>query len=205
MIVTIQQLVFYSFSALAILAGCMVVASKNPVRAVLWLVFTFFCMAGIWMLLESEFLAIALVLVYVGAVMVLFLFVVMMLDIEAPKLKDPFVKHWPIGVFVSLLLLGLIIVMVGKQHFGLEIVSFPSAKPVDYSNVKALGNLLYTDYLLPFEIAGVVLLVAMIAAIGLTFRGPRESKTQKPAKQIQVSKSDRLRIVKMQAQKGSEA
>lgn len=205
MIVTIQQLVFYSFSLFAILAACMVIGSKNPVRAVLWLVFTFFCMAGIWMLLESEFLAIALVLVYVGAVMVLFLFVVMMLDIEAPKLKDPFVRHWPLGLFVSILMIGLILTIVGKQHFGLEAIPFPNAKPSDYSNVKAVGSLLYSDYLLPFEVAGVILLVAMIAAIGLTFRGARESRTQKIAAQLQVKKDDRLRIVKMSAEKGEEA
>lgn len=203
--VTIQQLVFYSFAAFAIFASCMVIISKNAVRSVLYLVFTFFCMAGIWMLLESEFLAIVLVLVYVGAVMVLFLFVVMMLDIEAPKITESFVKHWPIGVLVSGVLLGLMFFAVGQRHFGIQEVAIPLAKASDYSSVKTLGNLLYSDYLLPFEIAGIILLVAMIAAIGLTFRGPRDTKTQKPNLQTLVSKASRLKIVKMQSEKGDQA
>ncbi len=163
-------------------------------------------MAGIWMLLESEFLAIVLVLVYVGAVMVLFLFVVMMLDIEIVKSeKDPFVKYWPIGVITACVTIVLLFMAVGKSHFGIAEVPMPLAKASDYSNVKVLGNVLYTDFLLPFEIAGVILLVAMIAAIALTFRGPRDTKTQKPALQTLVRKSDRLRIVKMQSERGENA
>jgi NADH-quinone oxidoreductase subunit J len=201
MTITIQQLVFYSFSILAISSSLMMILSKNPVKSVLHLVFTFFCMAGIWMLLESEFLAIVLVLVYVGAVMVLFLFVVMMLDIEVVKKeKDSFVKYWPIGVITACVTIVLLFMAVGKKHFGIAEVPMPLAKAIDYSNVKVLGNLLYTDFLLPFEIAGVILLVAMIAAIALTFRGPRDTKTQKPAQQTLVRKSDRLRIVKMQSE-----
>ncbi len=197
MTITFQQLVFYTFSALAILSAIMVIASQNPVKAVLFLVFTFFCTSGIWMLLESEFLSIVLVLVYVGAVMVLFLFVVMMLDIEVDDLKKPFVKHWPIGLVIAGLMVTLMVMVVGKQHFGLDQVPLPEALPKDYSNVKALATLLYSNYLLPFEIAGVILLVAMIAAIGLTFRGPRDSKTQKVHLQTQVTKEQRLTIVKM--------
>lgn len=193
---TFQQLVFFAFSTVAILSSLMMILSKNPVRSVLYLVFTFFCMAGVWMLLESEFLAIVLVLVYVGAVMVLFLFVVMMLDMESPLTKEALVKHWPIGVVAASITIALLIMFLGKSHFGLEEV-VPIARPSDYSHVKALGTLLYTDYLLPFEVAGILLLVAMIAAIGLTFRGPRDTKTQKPGRQIQVGKNDRLRIVKM--------
>lgn len=197
MTITFQQLVFYTFSALAILSAIMVIASQNPVKAVLFLVFTFFCTAGIWMLLESEFLSIVLVLVYVGAVMVLFLFVVMMLDIEVDDLKKPFVKHWPIGLVIAGLMVALMVMVVGKQHFGLDQVPLPEALPKDYSNVKALATLLYSNYLLPFEIAGVILLVAMIAAIGLTFRGPRDAKTQKIHLQTQVTKKQRLTVVKM--------
>jgi NADH-quinone oxidoreductase subunit J len=194
---TIQQLVFYFFSSLAIFASCMVVGSKNSVRAVLFLVFTFFCMAALWMLLESEFLAIVLVLVYVGAVMVLFLFVVMMLDIESSKTAHPFVKYWPIGVTIAAGMLLLIILNVGKKQFGLVMVEIPHAQAAGYSNVKALATLLYTDYLLPFEIAGGILLVAMVAAIALTHRAPRTPRGQKPSLQVQVSKNDRLRILKM--------
>lgn len=202
MTITIQQLVFYTFSVLAILSAIMVVASQNPVKAVLFLVFSFFCTAGLWMLLESEFLSIVLVLVYVGAVMVLFLFVVMMLDIEVDDLKKPFVKHWPIGLLIAGLMVGLMLMIVGPEHFGLDKVPAPEAFPKDYSHVKVLATLLYSDYLLPFEIAGVILLVAMIAAIGLTFRGTRASKSQIVAVQTQVTKQDRLTIVKMEAVKG---
>lgn len=194
---TIQQLVFYSFAFVAILSSLMMIFSKNPVRSVLHLVLTFFCMAAIWMLLESEFLAIVLVLVYVGAVMVLFLFVVMMLDMQAPQIKASLVKHWPFGVLTASITIALLIMTVGKQHFGLQEAPIPLPKPADYSHVKVLGHLLYTEYLLPFEIAGIILLVAMIAAIGITFRGPRETKTQKPGLQTQVNKAQRLRIVKM--------
>ncbi len=197
MTITFVQLVFYTFSALAILSAIMVIASQNPVKAVLFLVFSFFCTAGLWMLLGSEFLSIVLVLVYVGAVMVLFLFVVMMLDIEVDDLKKPFVKHWPIGLVIAAIMVGLMLMIVGKQHFGIDQVPIPEALPKDYSHVKALAMVLYSDYLLPFEIAGVILLVAMIAAIGLTFRGPRDSKTQQVSLQTQVTKQQRLTIVKM--------
>lgn len=197
---TIQQIVFYFFSTLIIASSCMVIVAKNSVRAVLFLIFTFFCMAGLWMLLESEFLAIALVLVYVGAVMVLFLFVVMMLDIEAPKLKEPFVRYWPLGLLVAGLMLGMMILTVDQNTFGLALSKEPPPAAIDASNVKALGTLLYSEYLLAFEIAGVILLVAMIAAIGLAFRGPREVRSQKPAMQAQVQKQARLRIIKMRSE-----
>lgn len=202
MTITIQQVIFYFFAVLAIVASIAVVSAKNPVRAVLFLVFTFFCMAALWMLLQSEFLSIVLVLVYVGAVMVLFLFVVMMLDIEAPKLQRSFVRFWPLGMLVAGFMLTMMAWEVGKPIFGLESVSVPAERAADYSHVKALAQLLYTDYLLPFEIAGVILLVAMIAAIGLAFRGPRAVKSQNPTKQAQVRKSDRLQIIAMQPDKG---
>lgn len=204
MTITFQQLVFYTFSTLAIMSAIMVIASHNPVKAVLFLVFSFFCMSGLWMLLESEFLSIVLVLVYVGAVMVLFLFVVMMLDIEVDDLKKPFVKHWPIGLLIAAIMVSLMVMIVGKQHFGLDQVPAPAPLPKDFSQVKALATLLYSNYLLPFEIAGVILLVAMIAAIGLTFRGPRDSKTQKVFQQTQVQKQQRLTIVKMPSEGASQ-
>lgn len=202
MTITIQQLVFYAFSILAIISSCMVIVSKHPVRAVLNLVFCFFCMAALWMLMESELLSIILILVYVGAVMVLFLFVVMMLDVELMPDRKAFVKFWPIGLIVAGVTLTLLVLAVGKQHFGLDFIAVPAPKSADYSQVKVLGTLLFNDYLLPFEVAGVILLVAMIAAIGLTFRGPRSVKAQKPAQQIQVTKSDRLKIVNMPSEKG---
>lgn len=199
--ITVPQLAFYFFSVMAIISAIMVICSKNSVRAVLYLIFTFFCTAGIWMLLESEFLAIVLVLVYVGAVMVLFLFVVMMLDIESSKVSSRFVRYWPLGLLVAVLMLGMVVLIVGDQFFGLQVLSIPPPQAPNYSDVKSLGSLLYSNYLLPFEIAGIVLLVAMIAAIGLTFRGPRQTRTQKPGQQVLVTKSARLRIVQMPSQK----
>lgn len=203
--ISIQQIVFYAFSIFAIVSAAMVVISKNSVRAVLFLIFSFFCMAGLWMLLQSEFLAIVLVLVYVGAVMVLFLFVVMMLDIEAPQRQGPFVFYWPLGLIVAGCMLTLMVMAVGRHHFGLDIIAAPPALPADYSHVKVLGKLLYSDFLLPFEIAGVILLVAMIAAIGLTFRGAKNAKSQNMSKQSLVTKRDRLRIISMPFETGDKA
>lgn len=200
MTLTLQSLIFYFFSATAVLSALGVVLSKNAVRSVLFLVFTFFCMAVNWMLLEAEFLAIALVLVYVGAVMVLFLFVVMMLDIEVPKMQY-FVKRWPLSLAIGAIFIGLMAYVLNQHIFSSEVVVAPPPRPVDFSHVKALGQLLYSDYLIPFEVAGVVLLVAMVAAIGLTFRGPQMTKTQKNEQQIMVKKKDRLTVLKMQAEK----
>lgn len=195
-----KQVVFYFFSTLAIVSSLFVVVAQNSVRAVLFLVLTFFCMAALWLLIEAEFLAIVLVLVYVGAVMVLFLFVVMMLDTEAEKTPRPAVIHWLMGLLVACLMLALIGgLVVGASYFGLSNGVAPeiAAQPASYSNIKSIGEVLYSQYLLPFEIAGVVLLVAMIAAIALTFRGPRGTKAQQPGKQVQVTKADRLSLVSM--------
>lgn len=198
----IQKLVFYFFSTGAIGSASMVVISKNSVRSVLYLIFSFFCIAGLWMLMQSEFLAIILVLVYVGAVMVLFLFVVMMLDLEAPQLQGSFVRYWPFAVITAGLMFGMMLLVVGPLHFGLDKVPAPPALPANYSQVKALGHLLYKDFLLPFEVAGVILLVAMVAAISLTFRGARDALSQKPGQQAMVRKQDRLRIISMPAETG---
>lgn len=185
---------FYIFASIAVLASIMMVLSHNPVRAVLSMVLAFVSMAGIWMLLEAEFLAVALILVYVGAVMVLFLFVVMMLDIDTPELKKPFGRQLPLGI----ILFALMFWMLGRGLLDfnhLDRYSTWVERAKDYSNVKALGTMLYTDYVLPFEVAGVILLVAMIAAIGLAFRGKR-SLSQNINAQVQVSKADRLTIIK---------
>lgn len=191
-----EQFIFYAFAGVAIVASLMVVFSSNPVRSVLFLVLTFFAMAGVWVMLEAEFLAVTLVLVYVGAVMVLFLFVVMMLDIEMGSIKLAVKRNAPVGLIVLALLIAIMGVALGKQRFGAQVVAIPEPSPVSYNNIEALGELLYTQYLLPFEIAGVLLLVAMISAIGLAFRG-RRSKTQNPTTQIHTTKSDRLEIVNM--------
>lgn len=187
-------MLFYIFSAFAIFASIMMILSHNPVRAVLSMVLAFVSMAGVWMLLEAEFLAIALILVYVGAVMVLFLFVVMMLDIETPESKKSLGSQLALGVC----LFGLMTWMLGRglSGFGyLDIYPTLVNAPSDYSNIKALGTILYTKYVFPFEMAGVILLVAMIAAIGLAFKG-RRSLSQNINQQVQVRKADRLTIIK---------
>lgn len=194
-----QDIVFYTLAAVLLYAALSVITTRNPVYAALYLVLAFFTAAGIWLLLEAEFLAIALVLVYVGAVMVLFLFVVMMLDINLDKLREGFWNALPIALPVGGLMAVEMVMIVGVRSFGTDKVVAPPAHPADYSNTAELGRVLYTDYLLPFELASVVLLVAIVAAIALTLRDSKESKSSDPAKQVLVKKADRIRIVKMDA------
>lgn len=194
-----QDVVFYALATILLLAGLRVITTRNPVYAALYLVLAFFTAAGIWLLLEAEFLAIALVLVYVGAVMVLFLFVVMMLDINLDKLREGFWNALPIALPVGGLMAVEMVMIVGVRNFGVDQVLAPAVRPADYSNTAALGRVLYTDYLLPFELASVVLLVAIVAAIALTLRDRKDSKSMDPAKQVRVRKEDRIRIVKMDA------
>jgi NADH-quinone oxidoreductase subunit J len=196
-----EQFVFYTFAAGLLFAATMVITVRNPVHAALFLVVAFFASAGIWMLLEAEFLAIALVLVYVGAVMVLFLFVVMMLDINIAVLREGFASYLPIAGIVALLMLAAIGLVVGHAHFGFGEVPAPPPAPADYQNTAQLGRVLYTQYVLPFEVAAVVLLVAIIAAIALTLRTTRQTKAPRPERQVQVSRNDRVRLVKMVAEK----
>ena len=191
------EIVFYIFSAVMIAGALRVITARNPVHSALSLVLTFFATAAIWLLLEAEFLAITLVLVYVGAVMVLFLFVVMMLDINLTSVREGFMKFLPIGLLFAVVLITQMVVVVGPENFGLDNFAAPAAHAADYSNTKELGRVLYTDYVYPFEIASVILLVAIIAAISLTMRRRPATKYQTPGKQVQVLKSDRLRIVKM--------
>lgn len=195
-----QDIVFYTLAAILLYAGLRVITTRNPVYAALYLVLAFFTAAGIWLLLEAEFLAIVLVLVYVGAVMVLFLFVVMMLDINLDKLREGFWSALPVALPVGGLMAVEMVMIVGVRNFGVDKVAAPAPRPSDYSNTAELGRVLYTDYLLPFELASVVLLVAIIAAIALTLRDRKDSKSMDPAKQVLVKKADRIRIVKMQAE-----
>ena len=188
--------VFYTLAAILLFAAIRVITTRNPVHAALHLVLAFFTAAGIWLLLEAEFLAIALVLVYVGAVMVLFLFVVMMLDINVDKLREGFWDYLPMAGIIGLLMAVEMAMVLGGKYFGESKVV---AKPADYSNTAELGRVLYTDYLLPFELASVVLLVAIVAAIVLTLRDRKESKSMNAADQVLAKKQDRLRIVKMDA------
>ena len=193
-----EQIVFYFFAILLVFAAGMVITVKNPVHAALFLVLAFFSSAAIWLMLEAEFLAIALVLVYVGAVMVLFLFVIMMLDVNLAELRAGFTKYLPLGGLVALLMMVAMSWVVGSRYFNREV----SPHPADYSNTRELGKVLYTDYIYPFEIAAIILLVAIVAAIALTMRERRPLlKTQKPELQVAVQRQDRIRLVKMAAEK----
>jgi NADH-quinone oxidoreductase subunit J len=195
-----EKFVFYVFAAVLVFAATMVITRRNPVHSVLFLVLAFFNAAGLWMLLEAEFLAITLVLVYVGAVMVLFLFVVMMLDIEIAELRASFIKYMPLGILIGLLMIVEVLLVVGPKHFGLDKYAAPARHGADYSNTKELGEMLYTNFLYPFEIAAVILLVAIVAAISLTLRRRPETRYQDPSRQVVVKKKDRLKIVKMEAE-----
>lgn len=190
------DVVFYTLAAILLFAGLRVITTRNPVHAALFLVLAFFTAAGIWLLLEAEFLAIALVLVYVGAVMVLFLFVVMMLDINIDKLREGFWEYLPMAGTIGLLMAVEMVMVLGGKYFG---ATRAVSKPADYSNTAEIGRVLYTEYLLPFELASVVLLVAIVAAIVLTLRDRKDSKSMNPADQVLVKKQDRIRIVKMDA------
>ncbi len=183
---------FYLFGLILIASAVSVITVKNPVHAALFLVLGFFSSAAIWLLLQAEFLAIALVIVYVGAVMVLFLFVVMMLDINLSKLREGFVNYMPVATIVGILILVEMIFVVGAWP---EVTSSEIATNIP--NTVALGKVLYTNYVYPFEIAAVILLVAMIAAIALTMRPHTRAKYQKPEEQVKVRSQDRIRIVKM--------
>ena len=195
-----QTLLFYFFSAILVFAALRVVTSRNPVHAVLWLVLAFFTAAAHWLMLQAEFLAIVLVLVYVGAVMVLFLFVVMMLDINFDSLRKEFRSYIPVGATVGILVLVEMALTLLGSRLGVTTVS--GANPIaPGSNTKALGSLVYTEYVYPFELAAVILLVAIIAAIALTHRKRRETKYQNPAEQIKVRPRDRLRILNIPSEK----
>jgi NADH-quinone oxidoreductase subunit J len=195
-----QDIVFYFLAAILLLAGLRVITARNPVHAALYLVLAFFTAAGIWLLLEAEFLAIALVLVYVGAVMVLFLFVVMMLDINLDRLREGFWRYLPVAGLIGVMMAAEMVMILGVKNFGLGRVAPPTPHAADYSNTAELGRLLYTDYLLPFELAAVVLLVAIVSAIALTLRERKDSKFIDPAEQVKVKRNDRLRIIKMDAE-----
>ena len=201
----VEKIIFYVFAAILIASATLVVTTRNSVRATLFLVLCFFASSILWMLLEAEFLAITLVLVYVGAVMVLFLFVVMMLDVDYAALKEGFVRFLPLAIVVAGLVFAAIYTIVSSVNFGLEAYALPAPHPADYSNVKELGRLIYTNYFYAFELAAVLLLLAIVAAISLTFRGARARKVQKPDWQIAVKRADRVELVKMPAVKKVEA
>jgi NADH-quinone oxidoreductase subunit J len=198
----LETALFYLFSAVLLFASFRVITARSTVHAALFLVLAFFSAACVWMLLRAEFLAIALVLVYVGAVMVLFLFVVMMLDVNVDSLRTGFWKHFPVAGLVGVLIaLEMAAVLLGG--FQLSEPAVPDPATAQLGNTKLLGIEVYTSYLYPLQIAAVLLLVAIIAAIALTLRHRKDSHSMDPSQQVRVTKSQRLRIVKMKAEGAS--
>ncbi|BCA96923.1 NADH:ubiquinone oxidoreductase subunit J [Legionella antarctica] len=217
------QVIFYIFAALAVGSALMVISQNNPVRCVLFLVLTFFASAVLWLLIEAEFLALILVLVYVGAVMTLFLFVVMMLDIDTESIKMHLIRYLPFGLILVALLTGLLLVAIPADSFKSNVSAmqqennvsllansqlldtpankYPAISEPQVSNTEALGLVLYTDYLLAFELAAVILLVSIVAAITLAHRGSVRSKRQDITKQIMTRSQDRVQLIKMKSEK----
>ena len=195
-----EKFLFYVFALVLVFAAVRVITVRNPVHAALFLVLAFFTSAALWLLIEAEFLAIVLVLVYVGAVMVLFLFVIMMLDINVAPLREGFIRYLPVGAAVALIIVIEMALVVGSSYFSTDQFGLVS-RAADYSNTKELGGVLYTFYVYPFEIASVILLVAIVAAISLTMRRREGAKYQNPAQQVRVSRDDRVRLVRMASEK----
>ena len=195
-----KTFVFYFLSTILVYASLRVVTLRNPVHAALHLVLAFFSASGVWILLQAEFLAIALVLVYVGAVMVLFLFVVMMLDITLDRLREGFWSYLPLGSIIAFLMVVEMGLVLGDSYFRWFEHEVPQAE-AGFSNVKAVGRLLFTEYVYPFELASVILLVGIVAAVALTVRGKRGSKSVSPSQQVFVKAKDRVRVLKMSAEK----
>jgi NADH-quinone oxidoreductase subunit J len=188
--------VFYALAAVLLVSGLLVITARNPVHGVLFLVLAFFTGAGIWLLLRAEFLAITLVIVYVGAVMVLFLFVVMMLDINLERVREGFWRNLPLALVVGGIMVIEMVAVLANRYYG----AAPRQVPPGYSNTKELGRVLYTQYAYAFEIAAVVLLVAIIAAIALTLRKRKDSRYQDPSSQVRVRREDRVRLVSMKTE-----
>ncbi len=190
-----MQFLFYIFAGVLTFAALQVVTARNPVHAALFLVLAFFNSACLWLMLEAEFLAIALVLVYIGAVMVLMLFVVMMVDLSLAPNREGLTRYLPAGLVVAGALIFQLVAVIASQTW----IGQPVPAPANYENTREIGKLLYTQYIYPFELAGGILLLAIVAAIALTLRPRQGIKTQNPGQQSQVTKAERLRIVKIPA------
>ncbi|MGM0516939.1 MAG: NADH-quinone oxidoreductase subunit J [Pseudomonadota bacterium] len=198
---SLYQILFYVFASVAVIAAARVVTVKNPVHAALYLVLTFFSTALIWVLMEAEFLGIVLLLVYVGAVMVLFLFVVMMLDVNLAPLREGFIRNLPVGVFVALVMIVELALILGPASFGLDLYPSPEPAPADAGNTLAIGQVLYTKFVYPFEIAAFILLVAIVAAIALAQRRRPGVHYQDIPAQVRVRAGDRVRIAELDEEK----
>jgi NADH-quinone oxidoreductase subunit J len=194
---TLFSIFFYGFAGLLVISAVQVITARNPVHAALFLVLSFFCASGLWMLLKAEFLSLALILVYVGAVMVLFLFVVMMLDLDIEHLRRDFKKYLPVAFLMgAVIVLELSIVMI-RNFIGTDTPVQAMPEEIAANNTLALGRLIFVDYVYAFEVAGVILLVAIIAAVALTLRNRKDSKSQNVHDQVNVIAADRMRILKM--------
>jgi NADH-quinone oxidoreductase subunit J len=193
-----ESAVFYAFSAVLLLSGLRVITARNPVHGALFLVLAFFTAAALWLLLQAEFLALALVVVYVGAVMVLFLFVVMMLDINLERVREGFWRNLPLALVVGGVMVVEMVLILGRRVWDTADLK---PLPAPYSNTRQLGRVLYTDYAYAFEIAAVILLVAIIAAIALTLRRRKDSRGQNPSEQVRARREERVRLVSMPAEK----
>ena len=196
-----QDITFYFFATVLVASALGVITARNPVHAALLLVLAFFTCAGLWLLLQAEFLAITLVLVYVGAVMVLFLFVVMMLDINLDRLREGFWKWFPFGALLALVMAAEMAMVLMGRKFSIDQMPAPPARAADYSNTKELGRLIYTEYVYAFELAAVILLVAIVAAIALTLRRRTGTRFLDPSQQVKVKRADRVRMVSMPSEK----
>ena len=194
----VTETLFYVFATVLVGSALGVITARNPVHSVLFLVLCFFNAAILWLLIEAEFLAIVLVLVYVGAVMVLFLFVVMMLDINIEKLREGFARHAPLGGLIALIVVIELYYVLWVKRAGVDVTGGVAPLPEGYSNTEAIGAVLYTDYVYPFQLAAVVLLIAIVAAIALTMRRRPGLKTQDVSKQVAVRRKDRVRLVKVE-------
>jgi NADH-quinone oxidoreductase subunit J len=193
----LQLVCFYGFAAVTVAAALAVIALKNSVHAVLSLVLAFFSSACIWLLAEAEFLAIALIVVYVGAVMVLFLFVVMMLDIKMEQVREGFIRYLPVGILVALVMLAEMLALIGVRAMHARVMGADPAAAVGVSNTAWLGQALYTQYLLPFEIAALILTVGVVVAVALTLRHRGDRRHESASEQVRVNPRDRIRVVKM--------
>lgn len=196
-----QLICFYAFGFVAVAAALAVITLKNTVHAVLALVLTFFSAACLWMLADAEFLALALIVVYVGAVMVLFLFVVMMLDIDQERIREGFVKFLPVGLIVALVMLVEMLGLIGVRAMHAQLMGADSAAAAGMSNTAWLGTALYTRYLLPFEVAALILTVGVVAAVALTLRQRTDARHESASQQVKVNPRDRIRIVKMASER----
>jgi NADH-quinone oxidoreductase subunit J len=198
----LTEILFYVFATVLVGAAIGVITARNPVHSVLFLVLCFFNAAVLWLLIEAEFLAIVLVLVYVGAVMVLFLFVVMMLDVNIEKLREGFARHAPLGVAVALVVVVELYYVLWVKRAGVDVTGGVAPLPEGYSNTEAVGAVLYTDYVYPFQLEAVVLLIAIVAAIALTMRRRPGLKSQDVSRQVAVRRQDRVRLVKVEPEDG---